>query len=402
MIKRLRVENFLSLKDTTIDIEPLTILVGPNGAGKSAIFKALIMLSKLLRLPVRGQRGDFILSKRSPLDKLVWKGDDSLPIRFHVQYQGIDDIDSKYMLELRKLTVGWSVTREVLSYKGFQFDSDLDTLQFDTEFSGYISLKPPYSGTLSNLVNKYRRDSKAELQIRPFLSLGEHIGSTWRYRVAASNIAEPVSPFREDSQGIFVGENGYGLPWVLRRLQGENRDVFDTIEKTLNEWFPHIEKIEFEEGKEFGVGISFKTKRSTKSIPAELESDGVVQALFLLWRLYAPESFVTICLEEPESGTHPYYLEKRYEFIKKNSYSNIRKNYQMMLATHSPEFLNAIGSEDALKFVRLVEHDSHSGTKCIALSDLNDVEKLFELFKGNLGEIWWSGVVGGVPRKKHA
>lgn len=400
MIKRLRVENFLSLRDTSIEIEPLTVLVGPNGSGKSAVFKALITLSKLLRGPVRGQKGEFLLTKRSSLDRLVWKGDDSLPIRFHVWYQDVDNLDSYYMLEIRKLTVGWSVTRETLSYKGFEFDSDLDTLEYDTELGGTISWKPPYPGTLAHQVFKYRRDSKAEPQIRPFLNLSEQIGSTWRYRIAAGNIADSVFPFKfkEDWQEIYVGENGYGLPWVLRRLQGENREVFDLIEKNLCKWFPYIEKIEFEEEKNFGVSLMFKTNRSIKPITADMESDGVVQSLFLLWRLFSPESFVTVCLEEPEGGTHPYYLKDRYEFIKNIALKNNRKNY--MLATHSPEFLEAIGTEDALRLVRLVEHDSKSGTNCISLGSLNDVEKLFELFKGNLGELWWSGVIGGVPRKK--
>lgn len=52
MIHKIHIENFMSLKDVSVDLEPLTIFVGPNGSGKSALFKAFVLLSKLLNGPL--------------------------------------------------------------------------------------------------------------------------------------------------------------------------------------------------------------------------------------------------------------------------------------------------------------------------------------------------------------
>ncbi|MFN3763139.1 MAG: ATP-dependent nuclease [Anaerolineae bacterium] len=41
IIKKIRVQNFRSIKDETLECEKMTILVGPNGAGKSAFLHAL-------------------------------------------------------------------------------------------------------------------------------------------------------------------------------------------------------------------------------------------------------------------------------------------------------------------------------------------------------------------------
>lgn len=41
LIKSVRVQNFRSIKEATLECEPLTILVGPNGAGKSSFLNAL-------------------------------------------------------------------------------------------------------------------------------------------------------------------------------------------------------------------------------------------------------------------------------------------------------------------------------------------------------------------------
>ncbi len=72
MIQRLRVRNFLSLRDATIELGPLAVFVGPNGSGKLAGFEALMTLSKLLHQPLRGREGkELELGGGADLDKLV-------------------------------------------------------------------------------------------------------------------------------------------------------------------------------------------------------------------------------------------------------------------------------------------------------------------------------------------
>jgi predicted ATP-dependent endonuclease of OLD family len=43
VIKRLEVKNFRCLRDVTIELGPLTVLVGPNASGKSAVLRALML-----------------------------------------------------------------------------------------------------------------------------------------------------------------------------------------------------------------------------------------------------------------------------------------------------------------------------------------------------------------------
>jgi predicted ATP-dependent endonuclease of OLD family len=41
IIKKIRVQNFRSIKDATLECDLITILIGPNGGGKSAFLHAL-------------------------------------------------------------------------------------------------------------------------------------------------------------------------------------------------------------------------------------------------------------------------------------------------------------------------------------------------------------------------
>ncbi|MCB9638687.1 MAG: AAA family ATPase [Myxococcales bacterium] len=46
-LQQLHVEGFASLKDVTLELGPLTVLIGPNGSGKSNILRVLKMLESL-------------------------------------------------------------------------------------------------------------------------------------------------------------------------------------------------------------------------------------------------------------------------------------------------------------------------------------------------------------------
>src|SRR5579859_539640 len=101
MIYKMEVENFMSLKDVSVELQPLTVFIGPNGSGKSAIFKALVLLSKLLNgTPVRGPKGELEFEPGITLDDLVWQGNAGLPMRFRIWLN--DDLkgDPDYSLEL--------------------------------------------------------------------------------------------------------------------------------------------------------------------------------------------------------------------------------------------------------------------------------------------------------------
>ena len=49
MIKRIRICNFKSLGDVTVDLEPITALIGCSGTGKTNFVEALRFLRDFLR-----------------------------------------------------------------------------------------------------------------------------------------------------------------------------------------------------------------------------------------------------------------------------------------------------------------------------------------------------------------
>lgn len=405
MIRRLRVQNFLCLKDTTVDLGPLTLLIGPNASGKSALCRAFVAISKLLhQFPVRGPQGEFNLEPGVTLDQLVWRGNAGLPISFHVWFQEDPDNEPGYFVELIKEARGWSVARETVRSKTW-FDTATQVLEFPTERRGVQRFQAPLRATLSHLVYPYRDDQQARTIVTSFLEVAERYGFAWRYRPSASEIASFWrAPTNDEGQParVFVGESGAGLPVVLQRLQGQDRPLFTRIEEGLHEFFPHIRFINFQSDR-LGVALAFTTDRSEDLVPAAVESDGVLLTTFLLWRLFTgPSELKLCCLEEPENGTHPYLLARRYNLIKQVTQPTVgQPSLQVILSTHSTDFLNAIEDpEETVNVVRVVQFDPQQGTVVTPLAGKHQLQILLDAFRGDVGALWWTGAIGGVPSQR--
>lgn len=397
-MRKVEFENFMSLQNVSVELEPLTVFVGRNGSGKSAIFKGLVSLSKLLGgAPIRGHKGEsFVLEPGVTLDDVVWSGNSGLPIRFRVWFS--DDGDEPgYSLELRKGAAGWSVTREKIRAGDRWIEVDQDNpFGHSTERGKTMEHRPPLRATLRYLIHPFINDAVARPEIEPILQLSNRYNQAWRYRPSAIDIASFVKPPTEPGHTIYVRENGWGVAWQLQELQGRKRSVFQAVEKAVCQLFPHIKAIGFEADWQ-GIRLNFMTERSQDPVRAPQESDGILLATFLFWRLYTSSPFLRVCLEEPEHGLHPFLLADRFKMLKK--FTEEGQDWpaiQLLVATHSPEFLRAVKAHPTAlwKEIRLVEFAQGSGTTVRGLRDFREACKLIEEYLTEVEEHWKPVVQG--------
>lgn len=408
MIRRIEIENFMSLKNVGVDLTPLTVFVGENGSGKSAIFKALVALSKLLGgLPLRGARKEFELARVS-LDDLVWAGDDNLTMKFRVWFEDSGN-EPGHTVELTKTRQGWGVSREEIRHGGTHLVVDDDhPFIFATE-DGPRDLKAPLRACLRYFVNWHVNDSVAQPSVAPILEATNRFGQAFRYRPSASDISSFV-PYpaartpttyrrkQNEKRKQFVAENGRGLAFELQDIQGANPEIFDQIQQAVSRVFPHVEGIRIESSTS-GVRLAYKTTRRPQLVPAPNESDGVLLATFLLWRMYTGHVELKVCLEEPENGLHPLLLAERFGLLKAFTQPNSNPRVQLLVATHSPEFLHAVKTRSGALFseIRLTEFSAATGTSVRHPK----VQEVHNLFDQHLVEMQrrWGPVVAEWPSK---
>ena len=85
----LHVENFRSLRDVTIPLGPLTVLVGANGVGKSNVLKVFDLLADIIRTDLEPA-----LESRGGFDEVAFWGGPRPPSTLRVRLKGTWTIHS--------------------------------------------------------------------------------------------------------------------------------------------------------------------------------------------------------------------------------------------------------------------------------------------------------------------
>lgn len=80
-MKHLKVENYKSLENLSLDVRSFMVFVGPNNSGKSNIFDALIFLSDFVKGETEARRA---VQERGGFGSIVYDGDLGRSIRFEV------------------------------------------------------------------------------------------------------------------------------------------------------------------------------------------------------------------------------------------------------------------------------------------------------------------------------
>jgi predicted ATPase len=270
-----------------------------------------------------------------------------------------------------------------------------------------------------------RTDEQAVVEVR--FNWGEpQPGVSWRVRWDATNhrshgqdpgavdcdpiairrVIESTRVFSFDPQAIaapaMVGANvelqsdGSQLAAVLDRLRDEAPERFHAISAELRGWLPEFDAILFDRPADGRKAITLRTCDGHHKIPAVDLSQGTLIALAILTLAHLPDPPSIVGLEEPDKSIHPRLLrhiqDAIYRLSHPESCGEEREPVQVIATTHSPYFLDLF--KDHPEEIVICERVDQ-GVQFKRLSDLPNMDEI--LSEAPLGEIWYSGILGGVP-----
>ncbi len=341
MFESIQFQNFKALRDATLKLRPFNLIVGPNGSGKSTVIQALAAVSRL-------QPNVWIAN--SDFDRFRTVGPKPSEIRVRLQWSG-DLAD-------RAKTASWAPGMASL---------------------GIADLRPgqPHGGA-------------ADIDAQSFIS------AIRVYALEPNAIAAAV----QLQPNMELERNGRNLAGVLDRLRDSHEEVFDGLKAELRNWLPEFDNLVFETPGSGMRSIQLRQAFSKQVIASSDLSDGTLIALALLAIAYSPNPPSLVCLEEPDRGLHPRLLRDVRDALYRLSYPEqfklARKPVQVIATTHSPYFVDLF--KDHPEEIIVAEKNS-DGTA--SFKSLAEDEKLRELIgEAPLGEVWYSGVLGGVPAAK--
>jgi predicted ATPase len=191
-------------------------------------------------------------------------------------------------------------------------------------------------------------------------------------------------------------ESGLGLAAILDHMHGRHPERFDALNEEWSRWLPEYDRILLETTDVGEKSVLLRTSEGRHAIPASALSDGTLLALAILTIAYVPEPPSLACFEEPDHGIHPRLLRHVQDALYRLSYpegfGEEREPVQVIATTHSPYFLDLF--KDHPEEVVIA---SKTGLEA-RFDRLSDLPNVGEILEGvSLGDVWYTGILGGVP-----
>jgi predicted ATPase len=194
--------------------------------------------------------------------------------------------------------------------------------------------------------------------------------------------------------GADLKADGANLAAVLALLREEAPEAFAALTTELLRILPEFRALELtarpDERVEFGLQLV-----EDGVVPAAELSQGVLGVLVLAFDPTPPS---VVCIEEPDRGIHPRLLREIRDLLYRLSYpesaGQTRPAVQVVATSHSPYFIDLFREHPD----EVVVSQKHGrAARFERLSDRPDLPEL--LREGSLGEMWFSGILGGVPEE---
>lgn len=212
------------------------------------------------------------------------------------------------------------------------------------------------------------------------------------FSLVPTAIAQPVQLV----PNVQLEPNGTGLAGVLDNLRDTLPDRFNAFNTEMSKWLPEYDQIVFSVPTPGSKEFSLRRRQDGLDVLSRDLSDGTLFSLALLALAYLPSPPLLIGLEEPDHGIHPRLLRRVHDAIHRLAYpedfGDKRPPTQVIATTHSPYFLDLF--KEHPEEVVFADKDAN-GVKFQRLKDRPRMDEI--LPDGPLGELWYSGVLGGVP-----
>jgi len=338
MIESVQFKNFKALRDATLPLGRFTLIVGPNGSGKSTALQALQALHEPKGL-------DYLRIVSAHQRKHHYR-DPTTNVEITVNWAGVSRPTAIYVIWER----GFPGTKKTveLSEQGVQKDK----------------IGGPFNRILKG-IRLYSLDAPA--------------------------IAVPVLLKRTPE----LEESGAGLAGVLDQLRDVNPKRFEQLTAALKNWLPEYDQIVFEVADPGKRSFLLRTREGYRIAAADL-SQGTLIALAILTLAYLPNPPSVACFEEPDRAVHPRLLRRvqdaLYRLAYPESFGEKREPVQVIATTHNPYFLDLF--KDHPEEVVIAEKKGLEGS-FHRLVDLPHWEEILE--GAQLGDVWYTGILGGVP-----
>ncbi len=198
--------------------------------------------------------------------------------------------------------------------------------------------------------------------------------------------------------GAELEKDGGNLAAVLADFRTRAPAAFDALTGEMLRILPEFRSVELVEGAngrvEFGLRLA-----ENGFVPAAELSQGMLYLVGVLALAFDPDPPCVLCIEEVDRGIHPRTLREIRDALYRLSYpkafNSDRRPVQIVTTSHSPYFIDLFREHPE---EIIISQKVGRAARFERLSDRPDLPEL--LREGSLGDMWFSGILGGVPEER--
>lgn len=375
----LHIEGFKSIRNQTVALQPLTVLIGANGAGKSNLIQFLSLLSRALT----GGLQKWVMFQGGASEVLHFGTKVTEKIRARIEFE----------------------TGKGRNFYEFALVPTMnDELVFDSERVGFqqkktdgfyeVDLTPgagresAFLDAMDNHGNSRLLNASQERTVKVIHSL---LRECQPYQFHDTTPLARIRQASEPHLDHFLDTNGRNLATWLFRLQRTAPLEFKRIEATVKRVFPDFGSFEIDEDPSNGkIRLGWCHSDHETRFRASHFSDGTLRFIALCALFLQPLDLMpdVILIDEPELGLHPKALTVLAAMMR----SVVAQGKQVIVTTQSSSFL----SEFDTASVVVVEREGEA-TVFKPVSDLGiPIEEWLEQYE-SLGALWEMNLLGGRP-----
>ena len=193
--------------------------------------------------------------------------------------------------------------------------------------------------------------------------------------------------------------NGGNLAAVLAGRRDRHPETFARLSAELFRILPEYDEIEFADAPGRRLELRLRLVDERQWVAAENLSQGTLYLLALLALAFDPAPPAVVCIEELDRGVHPRMLREMRDLLYRLSYPKEtgaeNPAVQVVATTHSPYLLDLFRDHPEEVIITEKHGAAARFTRLDECADLTNV-----LSSGSLGDLWFSGLIGGVPEEK--
>jgi len=360
MIHSIRIQNFKSLRDVTLRLQDVNLLIGPNNSGKSNVLKALVFLGDFAggKLPTHEelQRISYLHRDTNSDDTAVkFTACFEIDDLFHYYYLKIMNIDNILNFNVSSNTLYALNKIEDISSRYPSEDKNLDTKLTELLNARLYNIKlSSFTGITTQQVVELKGDASN------LMSYLDYLNNNHPYKLI--KIAEELNKCISDFKLVRTPQIDLEKKDNVRQVK-----LFDKN------------------------GIGFW---------ADEVSEGTLYFLALLCIIFQPNPPSILMLEEPEKGIHPRRLHEVMEYIFELAEE---QGVQIILTSHSSHVVDKFKDWEESIFI-VDKPDNETIIKNLQTDVIDDSHRRSEEkntpkvnYRRALGDHWVTGLLGGVP-----